>query len=78
MLTGAKPANSDPFLDFVTAAWDSLAEDTEQINWTRSVRRALKLYQGDWDSYELHQEAGIRLSFESRSLPPVKKRMRKT
>jgi hypothetical protein len=44
VLTGARPANWDPFIDFVTSAWESLAEEEQAINWDRSVRRALELY----------------------------------
>jgi hypothetical protein len=46
-ITGMNPANSKPFIDFVSAAWDSLADDPEPVAWERNVRRAIRVY-ADW------------------------------
>jgi hypothetical protein len=50
-LTGANPANSKPFINFITAAWESLADDPEPVAWEGYVRRAIRDY-GDWDRYD--------------------------
>jgi hypothetical protein len=50
-LTGMNPANSTPFVDFVSAAWNSLSDDPEPVAWERHVRRAIRDYAG-WDRYD--------------------------
>jgi hypothetical protein len=75
ILTGTRPSNSKAFLNFVAAAWESLTEDVE-LSWDWHVRRALELRQADWAGYAPCDDGGIRLSFESRSLPRKKKRKR--
>jgi hypothetical protein len=48
-LTGERPARSDPYLNFVAAAFSSLSNT--EISWERAVRRALALGL-DWERYE--------------------------
>ena len=47
-LTGEPPVRSDPFLNFVTAAYNSLGQ--APVNWERPVRRALAM-RLDWHRY---------------------------
>jgi hypothetical protein len=54
VLTGANPARTDPFIEFVEDAYTSLGDDLPEISWTRPIRRALDmgLNWGDWRHYE--------------------------
>ena len=48
-LTGEPPARSEPFLDFVSAAYDSLGQ-RQSVTWDRPVKRALAM-RLDWHRY---------------------------
>jgi hypothetical protein len=42
-LTGTNPARTDPFADFIAAAYESVTDKPGEISWERTVRRVLKL-----------------------------------
>jgi hypothetical protein len=43
ILTGANPARTEPFIRFVTAAYESIGDDLPEVSWERAIRRALAL-----------------------------------
>jgi hypothetical protein len=51
VLTNSPPAETEPFMSFVAAAFNSLTDDPKPVSWERSIRRALAL-ELDWDRYE--------------------------
>jgi hypothetical protein len=42
-LTGANPARTDPFINFVAAAYESLSDELDPVAWEHVVRRAVEL-----------------------------------
>jgi hypothetical protein len=50
LLTGTKPARTEPFISFVAAAYASLTDVPAAWSWDNAVRRALGL-ELDWDRY---------------------------
>jgi hypothetical protein len=64
LLTGANPARTEPFINFVAAAYESL-DAPAAVSWERSVRRALGL-ELDWDELlaaERHRQERATLSW---------------
>jgi hypothetical protein len=51
VLTDSPPARTTPFIDFITAAYESLMDDPPSVSWERPVRRALAMGL-DWDRFE--------------------------
>jgi hypothetical protein len=51
VLTGANPARTEPFIEFVEAAYASLGDDLSVGSWEQPIRRALKMGL-NWRHYE--------------------------